>query len=81
MTDQVLTTEQRIRDIIARECCVEDLDANRPLLDQELDSLDVCELFMEVETEFRLPEFSDDEQDELDPLQKIVAHVDRKKRQ
>ena len=77
MTDTRTTIEE-----IAREVCqpnVPDLgDADKPLLDSGLDSLDYASLLMALEDKYAL-QFSNEEMDGMNTVNKIAAVIDARK--
>lgn len=76
--DSTATVESRIRDILSKEHCVDVIDSSEPFEHAGLDSLDRVELWMQVETEFGLPETDPDDEDECETLLEMVAYVTKK---
>jgi len=73
------TIESRVRSILEREHGVDEIGVSETLEQAGLDSLDRCELWIQLEEEFNLPETEDDVEDECQTVAQIVAYVERKK--
>jgi acyl carrier protein len=78
MADKVATVESRIRDILAMEHGVDEIGVSETLEQAGLDSLDRVEFWMNVETEFNLPETHPDTEDECLTVAQVCAYVERK---
>jgi len=81
MADETATTESRLRFILERDHCVDEIGVSEPLEDAGLDSLDRAELWMGIEAEFRLPETDPDVEDECVTVGQICAYIERKIKQ
>ena len=80
-SQEVATTEQRVRDILSDHCGLDEVDGKEVLTDDRgLDSLDMAELYMGLEQEFEV-EIPEDDWDGLCTLQQITAYLDKKKAQ
>ena len=79
--DIVATTEQQVRDVLSENCALEEVGGSQHLEnDLGLDSLDMTELYMALESKFGIS-IPEDDWDALKNVQQISAYVERKKAQ
>lgn len=80
-SQEVVTTEKRVRDILSDDCALDEVGGSEHLgEDRGLDSLDLAEFYMRLEDEFDMG-FPEEDWDGLLTIQEIVAYIEKKKAQ
>lgn len=72
-----MNTIEKVQEIFAKKVKVEKLDPNIELRELGLDSLDLVELMMDIEEEFKI-EFDNDEMVSFKTLTDVVKAIDAK---